>query len=106
MVYDSARKRLICVARATGRIWGIRLDGKIAPVIQKTFKNLNGIDWDREGNLLVSDRTEGKIYKIHNFSRIEVVRKNILTPANISFDYARNLILVPSSKGNLAFTIP
>ena len=106
MVYDSARKRLICVARATGGIWGIRLDGKIAPVIQKRFKNLDGIDWDREGNLLVSDRTEGKIYKIHNFSRIEVVRKNILTPANISFDYARNLILVPSSKGNLAFTIP
>jgi sugar lactone lactonase YvrE len=94
------------VARATGWIWGIRLDGKIAPVIQKRFKNLDGIDWDREGNLLVSDRTEGKIYKIHNFSRIEVVRKNILTPANISFDYARNLILVPSSKGNLAFTIP
>jgi len=106
MVYDSARKRLIGVARATGRIWGIRLDGKIAPVIQKTFKNLNGIDWDRQGNLLVSDRTEGKIYRIHNFSRIEVVRENILTPANISFDYARNLILVPSSKGNLAFTIP
>ena len=106
MVYDSARKRLICVARATGGIWGIRLDGKIAPVIQKRFKNLDGIDWDREGNLLVSDRTEGKIYKIHNFSRIEVVRKNILTPAGISFDYARNLILVPSSKGNLAFTIP
>ena len=106
MVYDSARKRLIGVARATGRIWGIRLDGKIAPVIQKTFKNLNGIDWDRQGNLLVSDRTEGKIYRIHNFSRIEVVRENILTPANISFDYARNLILVPSSKGNLAFTLP
>jgi len=55
---------------------------------------------------LVSDETEGKIYRIHNFSRIEVVRENILTPANISFDYARNLILVPSSKGNLAFTIP
>ena len=106
MVFDSARKRLIVAARATGRIWGIGMDGNIAPVIQRTFKNLNGIDWDREGNLLVSDETEGKIYRIHNFSRIEVVRENILTPANISFDYARNLILVPSSKGNLAFTIP
>jgi hypothetical protein len=64
------------------------------------------VDWDREGNLLGSDEAEGKIYRIHNFSRVEIVRGNILTPANISFDYARNLILVPSSKGNLAFTIP
>ena len=108
MVYDSARKRLIVVARATGRIWGVGLDGKIALVIhtKRTFKNLHGVDWDREGNLLVSDHIEGKIYRIHNFSRIEVVRENILTPASISFDYAHNLILVPSSKGNLAFTIP
>ncbi|MBT5470243.1 MAG: hypothetical protein HOK41_06535 [Nitrospina sp.] len=108
MVYDSARKRLIVVTRATGKILGIGQDGKIAPVINTStkFKNLNGVDWGRKGNLLVSDETAGKIYRIRNFSRTEIVRENILTPAGISFDYARNLILVPSSKGNLAFTIP
>ena len=108
IIYDSIRQRLIVVARATGKILGVGLDGKIAQILRtKTiFKNLNGVDWDREGNLLVSDEAEGKIYRIHNFSRVEIVRGNILTPANISFDYARNLILVPSSKGNLAFTIP
>jgi sugar lactone lactonase YvrE len=108
MVYDSALKRLIVVTQATGKVLGIRQDGKIAPVINTStkFKNLNGVDWGREGNLLVSDETAGKIYRIRNFSRTEVVRENILTPAGISFDYARNLILVPSSKGNLAFTIP
>jgi DNA-binding beta-propeller fold protein YncE len=108
MVYDLARQRLIVVTRATGKIYGIGLDRKIAPVIntKTTFKSLNGVDWDREGNLLVSDKTDGKIYRIRKFSRTEIVRENILTPAGISFDYARNLILVPSSKGNLAFTIP
>ncbi|MBT3923925.1 MAG: hypothetical protein HOF21_15270 [Nitrospina sp.] len=108
VVYDSIRKRLIVVTRATGRIWGIGLDGKIIPVIhtKKVFKNLSGVDWDREGNLLVSDRVEGKIYRIRNFYQVETVRENILTPAGISFDYVHNLILVPSSKGNLAFTIP
>jgi sugar lactone lactonase YvrE len=108
MVYDSARKRLIVVTRATGKVWGIGMDGKIAPVIHTVtnFKNLSGVDWDREGNLLVSDEKGGKVYRIRNFSRTEIVRENILTPAGISFDYARNLILVPSLKGNLAFTIP
>ena len=106
MVYDSVRKRLIVVTRATGKILAVGMDGKISPIMQKTFKNLHGVDWGREGDLLVSDESAGKIYRIKKFSRIEIVRENILTPAGISFDYARNLILVPSSKGNLAFTIP
>jgi hypothetical protein len=106
MVYDSVNKRLIVVSRATGKILGVGMNGKITPVIQKTFKSLHGIDWGRERDLLVSDESAGKIYRIRKFSRTEVVRENILTPAGISFDYARNLILIPSSKGNLAFTIP
>lgn len=106
MVYDSVRQRLIIVTRATGKILAVGMDGKIAPVIRKTFKSLYGVDWGREGDLLVSDSEEGKIYRIKKFSRTETVRENILTPAGISFDYARNLILVPSSKGNIAFTIP
>jgi len=106
MVYDSVRKRLIVVTRANGKILAVEMDGKISPVIQKTFKNLHGIDWGREDDLVVSDESAGKVYRIKKFSRTEIVRENILTPAGISFDYARNLILVPSSKGNLAFTIP
>ena len=104
IVYDSARKRLIVVTRATGKVLAIGKDGKITPVIQKTFQKLYGVDFGRDGDLLVSG--EKAIYRIKKFSRTEVVRENILTPAGISFDYARNLILVPSSKGNLAFTIP
>jgi DNA-binding beta-propeller fold protein YncE len=108
MVYDSLHKRLIVVTQATGRILGIDQNGKIAPVINSptAIKNLHGIDWGRDGDLLVSDKLAGKIYRIRNFSRTEIVRENVLTPAGISFDYSRNLILVPSSKGNLAFTIP
>ena len=106
MVYDSVRKRLIVVTRATGEILAVGMNRNISIVMQKTFKNLHGIEWGREDDLLVSDESAGKIYRIKKFSRTEIVRENILTPAGISFDYARNLILVPSSKGNLAFTIP
>jgi DNA-binding beta-propeller fold protein YncE len=106
MVYDPVRNRLIVVTQATGKILAVGPDGRITPVIQNTFKSLCGVDWDRENNLLVSDIAEGKIYRVEKFSRTKTVRENILTPAGISFDYARNLILVPSSKGNVAFTIP
>ena len=106
MVFDPVRKRLIVVTRASGQILGVGMDKKIVPAIAKTFKHLYGVGWGRAGNLLVSDQTGGKIYRIRNFSHSEIVRENILTPAGLSFDYARNLILVPSAKGNLAFTIP
>jgi DNA-binding beta-propeller fold protein YncE len=106
IVYNSVRKRLIVVTRSTGGILAVGMTRKISPVMQKTFKNLHGIDWGREDALLVSDESAGKIYRIKKFPRTEIVRENILTPAGISFDYARNLILVTSSKGNLAFTIP
>ena len=106
IVYDSVRRRLIVVTRATGKILAVGMDGKIIPVIKKTFKNLHGVDWGRDDDLLVSDETAGIIYRIKKFSRTTSVRENIITPAGISYDYARNLILIPSSKGNLAFTIP
>jgi DNA-binding beta-propeller fold protein YncE len=106
MIYDSVRKRLLVVTQATGKILAVGVAGKISSVMQKAFNNLHGIAWDREDDLLVSDKSAGKIYKIKKFSQTEIVRENILTPASISFDYARNLILVTSSKGNLAFTIP
>ena len=107
MVYDSARNRLIVVTQATGQVLALgRQDKKITLVIQQTFGSLQGVDWDQEGNLIISNSAEGKIYRIKKFSRTETVRENILTPTGISFDYSRNLILIPSSKGNLAFTIP
>jgi DNA-binding beta-propeller fold protein YncE len=106
MVYDAVHKRLLVVTRSTGKILAVGMAGKISSIMQKAFKNLHGIAWGREDDLLVSNKSVGKIYKIKKFSQTEIVRENILTPAGISFDYARNLILVPSSKGNLAFTIP
>ena len=75
-------------------------------LVNKQFKNLNGIDFDRKKNLLVSSFSEGKIYRIKNYSTVEVIKENILTPADISFDYKNNQILIPSFGGNLVFTNP
>jgi len=93
-------------AWGTGEILGLTLDGKITPLVRKVGKNLDGIDFDREGNILVSSFTGGEIYRIRQFSRVEVIRKNLVTPADISFDYRHNQILVPSFDGNVAFSLP
>ena len=81
------------------------MDGKITPIIKRTFQALSGVCWDRQGNLLVSDQGAGKIYRIRNFSLVETIRENLFDPADISFDYTGNQILIPSTKGKLIFSL-
>ncbi len=103
MVYDVPRNRLIVLSK--NRILSVGLGGKIAPLVDNNFKSLSGVDWDRQGNLLVSDRATGTVYRIRNFNKLEVLRQNIQSPAGIAFDYTHNRILVPSVKGNLVFSV-
>ncbi|MBC8284816.1 MAG: hypothetical protein H8E32_13450 [Nitrospinae bacterium] len=104
ITFDIPRNRLIVLGR--NRISTVSLEGQVASLINGTFQDLAGVGWDRQGDLLVSDRGAGKIYRIRNFSISEMVRKNILTPAGIFFDYTQNQILIPSTKGKLVFSVP
>lgn len=106
MAYDTTFKRLVVASWSGGRILSVNMSGKILILVNRQFKNLDGVDFDRNGNLLVSSFTEGKIYRIKNFSAVEVVKENILTPAGISFDRKNNQILIPSYDGNQVFTHP
>jgi DNA-binding beta-propeller fold protein YncE len=106
LAYDPVFKRLVVVTWGTGRILLVDMNGKLSMLGIKPFKNLDGIDFDRKGNIIVSDFTDGKIYRIKNLSTVELIKENLLTPADISFDYKNNQILVPSFDGNLVFTQP
>lgn len=106
LLYDPTRKRLIVATWGTGKILSVDMNGKIMVLVNKQFKNLDGIDFDSRGNLIVSSFTEGKIYRIKNYSTVEVVKEHMLTPADISFDQKNKLILIPSFEGNLVFTHP
>lgn len=104
LVYDPVSKRLIAAAQGSGKILSVDMNGKTMILFNGELKGLDGIDFDRNGNLLASSFTEGKIYRIKKYSTVEVIRENIITPAGISFDYKNNQILVPSFNGNLVFT--
>lgn len=106
LLYDAPRQRLIAVTWGSGKAIAVGMDGKTMPLLKETFKNLDGVDFDRQGNLIFSSFTEGKIYRVKNFSKVETLRSNLVTPADISFDYKNNQILVPSFDGNLVFTVP
>ena len=106
LVYEAPHHRLLVAAWGSGKLIAVDMRGNILPIHKKRFKGLDGIDLDREGNIIVSSFTAGEIYRIRKYSTVELIRKNMVTPADISFDYKNNRILVPSFDGNLVFTIP
>lgn len=106
LVYETPHHRLLVAAWGSGKLIAVDMRGNILPIHNRRFKSLDGIDLDREGNIIVSSFTAGEIYRIRKYSTVEVIRKNMVTPADISFDYKNNRILVPSFDGNLIFTFP
>ena len=106
MVYERPHQRLLVTTGESGKIIAVDMQGNILTVFQGGFKGLDGIDLDRQGNMIVSSFTAGEIYRIKKYSSVELLRKNMVTPAGISFDHRNNQVLVPSFDGDLVFTFP
>ncbi|GJL79595.1 MAG: ATP/GTP-binding protein [Nitrospinaceae bacterium] len=105
LVYEAPHRRLL-VATGFGKLIAVNMRGDVIALHRKRFKGLNGICLDREGNIILSSSRAGEIYRIKKYSTVEVIRKNMVTPAGISCDFRNRQVLVPSFKGNLVFTLP
>ncbi len=106
LLHDARHKRLLVAGAQSGRILSVDGKGTLFPLLNKQFENPQGIAFDKAGNLIVADFKAGVVYRIKNYSEVEVLRKNVVTPAQLSFDFRRNRVLVPSFKGNLVFSLP
>ncbi len=103
MVYERPHQRLL-VATGSGEIIAVDIRGNLLTVFKGVFKGLDGIDLDRQGNMIVSSSTAGEIYRIKKYSTLEILRKNMVTPGGLSFDPRNNQVLVPSFDGGIVFT--
>ena len=91
---------LIAVSWDKGKILDITPDGQFTELESNgfftgRFQNLSGVDFDRWGNMYLSDLTKGKIWRMTRDHRFQVIAEYLLAPADISIDRANNLILVP-----------
>ncbi len=96
--------KLAVVSYATGRIFWMDLSGAFEKYMEISFSSLDGVDFDARGRMYVSSFGGGKIYRIGE-KRVKVIKSGLESPADISLDTKNRLILVPSLKGNRAFTI-
>ncbi len=99
--------QLIAVSWHKGKILEIAPDGAITELVSNgffssRFRNLDGVDFDTWGNMYVSDFTAGKIWRMRPDRHFNVIAEYLPSPADISVDRAKNLILVPYLYGNAA----
>lgn len=98
---------IIVVSWNKGRILDITPEGALTELVSNgfftsRFDNLSGVDFDRWGNMYVSDQTKGKIWRITPDKRFQVIAEYLLAPADIGIDRGNNLILVPYQHAHAA----
>ncbi len=104
LVIDPKTGKLV-IALWGGKILVLDKEGKLETYIDKTFRALDGIDFDKDGNLYVSSFKLGEIYKITPDRKVTTIRKGLKSPADISVDKEKNLLLVPVMGANKIETI-
>lgn len=93
-------QHLIAVSWEKGKILEITPDGQLTELesngfFTSRFQNLSGVDFDRWGNMYISDFTKGKVWRMTRDHRFQVIAEHLPAPADIGIDRANNLILVP-----------
>jgi DNA-binding beta-propeller fold protein YncE len=98
---------VIVVSWDKGKIFDIAPDGALTELVSNgffsgRFKNLRGIDFDRWGNMYVSDFTTGKVWRMTWDKRFQVIAEYLPSPGDLGIDRTNNLILVPYESADAA----
>ncbi len=105
LVFLPRGRKFLLVTWDSGRLYSVDMQGRLKPASREMAANLDGVDFDDAGNIFFSSFSGGKIYRMSPQGKIKTVSRNLVTPADISLDRKKRLILVPSFNGNRAFTL-
>jgi len=99
--------QIIAVSWDKGKIFEISPEGVVTELFSNgffsnRFQNLRGVDFDRWGNMYVSDFTTGKVWRMTWDKRFQVIAEFLPSPGDLSIDRANNLILVPFESAHAA----
>lgn len=79
LVHDIRHDTLIVVT-GRGQVVAVNADGAFRSLLGKSFGSLYGVDFDRAGNLIVSDFQRDRLIHIKNYSEVSTLKENLLTP--------------------------
>jgi DNA-binding beta-propeller fold protein YncE len=99
--------QIIAVSWDKGKIFEVSPEGVVTELFSNgffsnRFQNLRGVDFDRWGNMYVSDFTTGKVWRMTWDKRFQVIAEFLPAPGDLSIDRTNNLILVPFESAHAA----
>ena len=99
--------QIMVVSWDKGKIFEISPEGVVTEIFSNgffsaRFQNLRGVDFDRWGNMYMSDFTTGKVWRMTWDKRFQVIAEYLPSPGDLSIDRTNNLILVPYQLVNAA----
>jgi DNA-binding beta-propeller fold protein YncE len=99
--------QIMVVSWDKGKIFEISPEGVLTEIFSNgffssRFQNLRGLDFDRWGNMYMSDFTTGKVWRMTWDKRFQVIAEYLPSPGDLSIDRVNNLILVPYQQAHAA----
>ncbi len=92
---------LLVIDYGTGKLLEINTRSKKIKVINSETKNGDGLAYDASGTLYISDWDGGGIiYKLGKNNKVEKIMEGIKSPADITIDKEKNLLLIPQLQEN------
>lgn len=107
LLVNPKTKNLMVATWQTGSILEVDHAGRIH-VLKRGLGELDGLDYDKDGNLFVSSFERGEVYQIGYFGRgrVSSFLTGLNSPADLAVDRKRDEILIPSLKGNKVASVP
>lgn len=92
--------------KTPGRLYAINLKNKkITYITSEPLGNLDGLEFDKDGNFLVSDWVSGKVFRVTRTGDSQLVYTGKQGIADIGYIPSENLTLLPSMVENQFFAL-
>jgi len=101
------KKSLTVVTWGPGKILKVDPKGKVELLFDgapKGLRNLDGVAYDKQGNLYFSSFTKGVVYTLSRSGRLNVLATGLVTAADIGID-SEGRLLVPLMQKNRAVVL-
>lgn len=100
LIFDK-NNNLLVIDYGTGKLLKINTGTKKIEVINSETKNGDGLAYDADGALYISDWDGGGIiYKLGKNNKAVKIMEGIKSPADITIDKEKNLLLIPQLQEN------
>lgn len=106
LVMDGA-SHLLLLDFGTGTLYRVRLSNGKAEKLADGFGGGDGLAWDMNGQLFISDWKNGKVFGIHRpGDKTAALQTKLVSAADLCFDPRSNQLLIPDMKAGTVTAIP